>query len=97
MMDQNFENESRNLSGAAAGTGVEVTEKHVGDGKLSTSTEVVSDHLICSLKSELRKEMETQNQFLQQQLDEIKSLILSTRDLHREHGHCAASERRGND
>jgi hypothetical protein len=107
MIEQNYENESQNLSGeaaraqveetltpdvhggqnlieAAAGAGVEVPRKDVGDGKLSTSTGGVSDELISSLRSELRselqlqrEEMERQHHYMQQQLGEIKSLILS--------------------
>ena len=81
MIEQNDGNGGQNLIGAAAGAGVEVTRKDFGDGKLSTGTGIISDHLICSLQSELqlqREDMERQHQHMQQQLGEIKSLILST-------------------
>jgi hypothetical protein len=81
MIEQSDVHGGQTLIGAAAGAGVEVTRKDVDDEKQSTSTGGISDHLICSLQSELqlqREEMERQHHYMQQQLSEIKSLILST-------------------
>jgi hypothetical protein len=81
MIEQSNVHGGQNLIGAAAGAGVEVTRKDVGDGKQSASTGGVSDELISSLRSELqlqREEMERQHRYMQQQLGEIKGLILST-------------------